>query len=76
MADAVRNPNSSLQTVVDDWIESYQSDAGPAMAELVNFVLRVRLPFLRSIRADPTTRSPAAATLRSTSTKPKTRTGS
>lgn len=26
---------------MDDWIESYKTDAGPAMAELVNFVLRV-----------------------------------
>lgn len=41
--DAVRNPNSSLQTTADDWVQEYQSDAGPAMAELVNFLLRVSL---------------------------------
>lgn len=41
--DAVKNPNTSLQTTVDDWIESYQNDEGKAMAELINFVLRVRL---------------------------------
>ncbi|KAM0753990.1 hypothetical protein T439DRAFT_298458 [Meredithblackwellia eburnea MCA 4105] len=38
--NAIRNPNSALQTVVDDWVESYQQNAGPAMAELINFVLR------------------------------------
>ncbi|KAL8292902.1 hypothetical protein RQP46_000596 [Phenoliferia psychrophenolica] len=38
--NAVRDPNSSLQTVVDDWIESYQEASGPAMAELINFILR------------------------------------
>ena len=40
--DAVSDPNTSLESIVDDWIESYKSDAGPAMAELINFVLRVR----------------------------------
>lgn len=37
----MRNPNSSLQTVVDDWIEAYQEKTGPAMAELINFIFRV-----------------------------------
>jgi cohesin complex subunit SA-1/2 len=41
--DAVKDPNTALKTVVEDWIESYKEDSGPAMAELVNFVLRVRL---------------------------------
>lgn len=41
MLDAVSNPNTALEGTVDDWIESYKTDAGPAMAELVNFVLRV-----------------------------------
>lgn len=40
--DAVKNPNSALQQVAEDWIESYKDESGPAMAELVNFVLRVR----------------------------------
>lgn len=41
IADAVKNPNASLESVVDDWIESYKNDAGPAMAQLVNFAFRV-----------------------------------
>lgn len=39
--DAVKSPNSALQQVAEDWIESYKEESGPAMAELVNFVLRV-----------------------------------
>lgn len=39
--DSVKNPNASLESVVDDWIESYKDDAGPAMAQLVNFAFRV-----------------------------------
>lgn len=42
LLDAVKSPNSSLQTVADDWIGSYESDPGPAMAELITFILRVR----------------------------------
>ncbi|BGP05787.1 cohesin complex subunit [Rhodotorula toruloides] len=38
--NAVKDPNTALKTVVEDWIESYKEDSGPAMAELVNFVLR------------------------------------
>ncbi|BGP45801.1 cohesin complex subunit [Rhodotorula kratochvilovae] len=38
--NAVKNPNTALQTTAEDWIESYQEESGPAMAELVNFVLR------------------------------------
>ncbi|GAA5879860.1 hypothetical protein JCM3774_002262 [Rhodotorula dairenensis] len=38
--NAVKNPNSALQQVAEDWIESYKEESGPAMAELVNFVLR------------------------------------
>ena len=52
-ADAVKNPNTALQTTAEDWIESYRDEPGPAMAELVNFVLRVRrsvLPPTRSSR--------------------------
>ena len=43
VAEAVRNPNTSLSTVVDDWIESYEESQGQAMSELVNFLLRVSL---------------------------------
>lgn len=39
--DAVRSPDSSLQTTVDDWIQSYSDDKEQAIAELVNFLLRV-----------------------------------
>ncbi|GAA5843847.1 hypothetical protein JCM9279_000166 [Rhodotorula babjevae] len=38
--NAVKNPNTALQTTAEDWIESYREESGPAMAELVNFVLR------------------------------------
>ncbi|KAK4048718.1 cohesin complex subunit [Microbotryomycetes sp. JL221] len=38
--NAVCNPNTALETTVDDWLESYQEAPGPAMAELVNFLLR------------------------------------
>ncbi|GAA5922470.1 hypothetical protein JCM3775_005740 [Rhodotorula graminis] len=38
--NAVKNPNTALQTTAEDWIESYRDEPGPAMAELVNFVLR------------------------------------
>ncbi|GAA5877410.1 hypothetical protein JCM16303_003321 [Sporobolomyces ruberrimus] len=38
--NAVKSPNTALQTTADDWVESYKEDSGPAMAELVNFVLR------------------------------------
>ncbi|GAA6060152.1 hypothetical protein JCM10212_001449 [Sporobolomyces blumeae] len=38
--NAVKSPNTALQTVAEDWVESYREDSGPAMAELVNFVLR------------------------------------
>ncbi|BGP22583.1 cohesin complex subunit SA-1/2 [Rhodotorula toruloides] len=38
--NAVKDPNTALKTVVEDWIESYKEDSGPAMAELVNFILR------------------------------------
>ncbi|GAA5932633.1 cohesin subunit IRR1 [Sporobolomyces koalae] len=38
--NAVKSPNTALQTTAEDWIESYQQDPGPAMAELVNFILR------------------------------------
>lgn len=38
--NAVKSPNSALQQVAEDWIESYKEESGPAMAELVNFVLR------------------------------------
>ncbi|KAM0792165.1 hypothetical protein ACM66B_004862 [Microbotryomycetes sp. NB124-2] len=38
--NAVRNPNTALESTVNDWIESYQESPGPAMAELVDFLLR------------------------------------
>ncbi|GAA6003229.1 hypothetical protein JCM10207_001811 [Rhodosporidiobolus poonsookiae] len=38
--NAVKSPNTALQQTAEDWIESYKEDSGPAMAELVNFVLR------------------------------------
>ncbi|GAA5954369.1 hypothetical protein JCM3765_004438 [Sporobolomyces pararoseus] len=38
--NSVKSPNTALQTCVDDWIDSYKEDSGPAMAEMVNFVLR------------------------------------
>ncbi|KAK4699710.1 cohesin complex subunit SA-1/2, partial [Phenoliferia sp. Uapishka_3] len=38
--NAVRNPDSALQSTVDDWVESYQEATGPALAELINFFLR------------------------------------
>ncbi|GAA5890955.1 hypothetical protein JCM8208_003106 [Rhodotorula glutinis] len=38
--NAVKNPNTALQTTAEDWIESYREESGPALAELVNFVLR------------------------------------
>lgn len=47
LSDAVKNPNAALQAVVDDWIESYDEESpGIAMAELINFVFRVRPNFL------------------------------
>lgn len=54
--DAIRNSNSALQPIVDDWIESYEDDEGPAMAELVNFVLRVSFgvsPLGDPLKTDP-----------------------
>ncbi|GAA6000843.1 cohesin subunit IRR1 [Rhodotorula paludigena] len=38
--NAVKNPNTALQQTAEDWIESYKESSGPAMSELVNFVLR------------------------------------
>ncbi|SCV69509.1 BQ2448_2529 [Microbotryum intermedium] len=38
--NAVRDPNSALETTVEDWFEQYSEEPGPAMAELVNFLLR------------------------------------
>ncbi|GAA5880996.1 hypothetical protein JCM1840_007214 [Sporobolomyces johnsonii] len=38
--NAVKSPNTALQTTAEDWLESYKENSGPAMAELVNFVLR------------------------------------
>ena len=46
--NAVRDPNSAVQSAVDDWIATYgeeeDDDTGPgvALAQLVNFLLRVR----------------------------------
>ncbi|GAA5920161.1 hypothetical protein JCM6882_006360 [Rhodosporidiobolus microsporus] len=38
--NAVKSPNTALAQTAEDWIEQYKEDSGPAMAELVNFVLR------------------------------------
>ncbi|GAA5919670.1 hypothetical protein JCM1841_005220 [Sporobolomyces salmonicolor] len=38
--NAVKSPNTALQTTAEDWLESYKENPGPAMAELINFVLR------------------------------------
>ncbi|GAA5977007.1 hypothetical protein JCM11641_002225 [Rhodosporidiobolus odoratus] len=38
--NAVASPDTALQQTAEDWLESYKEDSGPAMAELVNFVLR------------------------------------
>ncbi|SGZ15754.1 BQ5605_C029g10698 [Microbotryum silenes-dioicae] len=38
--NAVRDRNSALETTVEDWFEQYSEEPGPAMAELVNFLLR------------------------------------
>lgn len=46
--NAVRDPNAAVQTAVDDWVATYgeeeDDDTGPgvALAQLVNFLLRVR----------------------------------
>lgn len=74
--DTVKNPNAALQTTVEDWIESYQEASGPALAELINFVLRVRR-FATYIRQTYSRKCPnrvADVTLRWMNIKPKTTT--
>ncbi|PWN46991.1 hypothetical protein IE53DRAFT_278454 [Violaceomyces palustris] len=38
--NAVKDPNSALQSTAEDWVVSYQEKPGPALAELINFVIR------------------------------------
>lgn len=42
--DAVKDPRAALEATAEDWLENYRSDEdtrGQALADLVNFVLRV-----------------------------------
>lgn len=44
--DAVKDPRAALEATAEDWLENYRSDEdtrGQALADLVNFVLRVGL---------------------------------
>lgn len=38
--NAIRNPESALQTAVEDWVVAYQSEPTAALTELVNCILR------------------------------------
>ena len=38
--DAILNPATALQSVVEDYLESLSQTAGPSLAELINCVLR------------------------------------
>ncbi|CAO1636551.1 unnamed protein product [Parajaminaea phylloscopi] len=38
--NAVKNPETALQTTAEDWVVAYQSEPGPASAEMINFILR------------------------------------
>ncbi|EPQ32336.1 uncharacterized protein PFL1_00532 [Pseudozyma flocculosa PF-1] len=38
--NAVKDPNSALQSTAEDWVVSFQNDEGKALAELTNFVIR------------------------------------
>nr|WJN25053.1 sister chromatid cohesion subunit [Farysia itapuensis] len=38
--NAVKDPNSALQSTAEDWVVSFQQDQGQALATLVNFVIR------------------------------------
>ena len=42
--DAVKDPRAAIAATVEDWLENYRADEdsrGQALADLVNFVLRV-----------------------------------
>lgn len=44
LTDAVKDPRAAIAATVEDWLESYRADEdsrGQALADLVNFVLRV-----------------------------------
>lgn len=47
--DSVKDPETALQTTAEDWIVKYHADAGPALAQLVNFVIRVSLVTLHPL---------------------------
>lgn len=38
--NAIKNPENALQATAEDWIVAYQTDPGPALTEMINFVLR------------------------------------
>ncbi|KAG9307285.1 hypothetical protein G9A89_017113 [Geosiphon pyriformis] len=38
--EAIRAPNSSVETVTSDWIEAYESDNQTALLVLINFIIR------------------------------------
>lgn len=40
LADAVLNPSAALQSTAEDFMDSYSRSSGPALADLVNCVLR------------------------------------
>lgn len=46
ISDTVKDPRAALEATAEDWLENYRSDEdtrGQALADLVNFVLRVCL---------------------------------
>ncbi|CAO1630591.1 unnamed protein product [Sympodiomycopsis kandeliae] len=38
--NAVKNPESALQTTVEEWVVAYQETPGPALTDLINFIIR------------------------------------
>lgn len=38
--NAIKNPDNALQTTAEDWVVAYQSEPGPALTELINFIIR------------------------------------
>jgi cohesin complex subunit SA-1/2 len=38
--NSLKNSEVAVQAVVDDWVVEYQSEPGPALVELINFVIR------------------------------------
>nr|WJN25060.1 sister chromatid cohesion subunit [Tranzscheliella williamsii] len=39
--NSVKDPNAALQSTAEDWVVAFSSDQGPALAELINFFIRV-----------------------------------